>query len=185
MVLMFVLVFCTLVALFFGGAAAWSDFKTMTIPNNYAIGVAVAFLPVLLAFKLLAADTVMLQTVFSHLMAGAIVFFITFALFHFKMIGGGDAKMLSAFALWAGLSGLIGFLFYTALIGGVVALITLALVKKSVLKNKINSVWIRRAQAGEKVVPYGIAIFIGALLTFWRLGYLAPATYQTLLQGGS
>src|SRR6185295_3013176 len=84
-----------------------------------------------------------------------------------RWIGGGDAKLMAAASMWLGLIGLGPFVFYTALAGGALALMLLA----------IRSAWVRPLAAGGPpwidrlatpggATPYGVAIAAGALLAF-------------------
>ena len=47
-------------------------------------------------------------------------------LFQLRLVGGGDAKLLAAAALWVGYEQLIPFLVYVTIFGGVLALVLLA-----------------------------------------------------------
>ncbi|MGO4139641.1 prepilin peptidase, partial [Rhizobium brockwellii] len=76
--------------------AAFSDLFTMTIPTRISVILIASFL-VLAPFSGLG-----LEMIGMHLDGAAIVFSACFALFAFNVMGGGDAKMLSATALWFG-----------------------------------------------------------------------------------
>lgn len=162
----------TLAALGLGLMCAVTDMRTMKIPNAYALFVAVAFPAAFLAAHMAGADV--FDRVRDHVLAGAIVFGATFAMYVFKTLGAGDSKLAAAYALWAGLSGLVGFLFYTALAGGVLAVATLLVARFKPFKQVREGSWPARVQAGERVVPYGVAIALGAALTFLMNNYLTP-----------
>lgn len=88
-------------------------------------------------------------------------------MFALGWIGGGDAKLFAAAALWIGTPGLAIYLAVTALTGGALALLLLSLrnplVRPLVLA---GPAWfLRLAEPGENV-PYGVAIAIGALTAF-------------------
>lgn len=183
MVLLFIIIFCSIVALGFGGAAAWSDFRQLKIPNSYTLYIAAAFVPAFLLSVILSPETSVFASWKSHLISGLVIFALTYLLFHFKLIGGGDSKLLSVYALWVGLAGLMPFLFAMALTGGVLGLATLALRKWKPAKKPIKGSWVDKAQNGGQDVPYGIAIFIGALTTFWQNGYIQPSTLANLVAG--
>jgi len=180
MILFVILIFCALIALGFGGAAAWSDYTRMTIPNLYAISIALAFVPAYGIIKYFAPDFLYFATWQSHLGAFAIVFVVTYVLFLLKTIGGGDAKLVSAYALWVGMEGLMPLLFFMAAIGGILGIVTLILGRYKPVKKPRSASWVGKAQNEEKVVPYGIAIFLGALIAFWQVGYLQPETLISL-----
>ena len=76
--------------------AAASDLLTMTIPNRLSLALVAGFA----AFAILAGLS--MQAVLLHLGAGAAVLAASFALFAFGWIGGGDAKLAAATALWLG-----------------------------------------------------------------------------------
>ena len=174
MILLFIMIFCTITALGFGAAAAWSDFNSLKIPNIYSLFIDGAFL-LAFAVHFINADKISFFGSWqNHFIAGLVMFTITLVLFFAGKLGGGDAKLISAFALWTGLSGLMPFLFMMAIIGGLLAAITLYLNKNERVKEP-SSLWIKSAQAGERKVPYGIAIFGGAVFAFWHTGYIRPA----------
>ncbi len=141
--------------------AALSDTLTMTIPNRVS-------LVLLASFAIIAPFTGMdLVTYGWHFAAGAIVFCVCFGLFAFGAMGGGDAKLLTATAVWFGLNmQLMTFLTYVALIGG---LLTLAIVM--LRSDRLAFVtWrvpgmdhILKPKAG---IPYGIAIGIAGLICY-------------------
>ena len=59
-----------------------------------------------------------LALIASHAGAGALVLVIAFACFAFGWIGGGDAKLAAAAALWFGFDHLLDYLVYASLFGG-------------------------------------------------------------------
>jgi prepilin peptidase CpaA len=88
------------------------------------------------------------------------------ALFAFGWIGGGDAKLMAAAALWMGWPAVVPFLLFTAVAGGVLAL---ALIGGKTLNRYYPLArpgWALRLLAPESAVPYGLAIAIGALAAF-------------------
>ena len=184
MILLFIIVFCAIVALGFGAAAAWSDYSRLIIPNIYVLSIGIAFIPAFVASKIFASDMSFFSAWNSHLIAALVVFGVTYVLFYFRVIGGGDAKLLTVYGLWAGLAGLMPLFFYMALIGGVLGVTTLALRKWKPVKAPVKGSWIEKAQAGSQEVPYGIAIFVGAIAAFWQTGYLQPGELMELATAG-
>ena len=61
-----------------------------------------------------------------HLAAGAAVLVLTFVMFSRGWVGGGDAKLAAATALWFGFAHLLDYLLYASIFGGV---LTLALIQ--------------------------------------------------------
>lgn len=178
--ILFLVIFCVLVALGFGIASAISDFKSMTIPNVYAAGIALAFIPAFAADYFTGHGMEYFYAWQSHLSAAVVIFVATFLLFTFKVMGAGDSKLCSAMALWCGLSGLAPFLFYMAVTGAILALSTKYLNRKQAVANPAAGSWIARSQAGEMGVPYGIAICLGAIVAFWQVGYFSPEKISLL-----
>ncbi len=173
--ILFLVVFSVLVAAGFAIASAISDFKTMTIPNAYAAGIIIAFVPAYAADALGGGPGLAFFAAWqSHVIAAVVVFALTFGLFFLGAIGAGDSKFAAAVALWVALPGLAPFLFYMALTGAVLALVTKALNKKVWCPNAPEGSWVARAQGGHKGLPYGIAICVGAIIAFIELGYFSP-----------
>ncbi len=178
--ILFLVVFCVLIALGFALASAISDFKSMTIPNIYAGGIVLAFIPAFAVDYFTGAGMEFFAAFSSHLLAGGLVFALTLLLFAARVMGAGDSKLCSALALWVGLSGLAAFIFYMALVGAVLAIATKILNKKVVFPDAKEGSWIALSQKGAGGVPYGIAIFFGAVIAFYQLGYFSAETLTAL-----
>ena len=170
---------CLFVAVAVGAMAAWSDFKGLTIPNWHSAAVILSFVVAYTLLYLLGSADVF-RPLLSHVLAGLIVFAITALLFGLKMMGAADSKLSTAFAFWAGISGLPAFLFYMTLVGGGIGLSAIVLGKWKPIKNLPAGSWVARVQAGENKVPYGIAIVAGALACFVNLGYFSEAILTLL-----
>src|SRR5204863_8870285 len=99
--------------------AAASDLVTMTISNHLSIGLSLGFFIVAGLMGMPIAD------VGRHLAASAIVLVFAFAFFARGWIGGGDAKLAAATALWLGFSHLMDYLLVAAIIGGALTLVIL------------------------------------------------------------
>jgi prepilin peptidase CpaA len=140
--------------------AAISDLLTMTIPNRVS-------LIMVLSFVVLAPlSGLSLPAIGMHALGAAIVFGICFALFALNVMGGGDAKLLSAAAIWFGYDpALLSFLVYVSVIGG---LVTLAILLIRSQANTILAIGlpIPNSLLLAKKIPYGIAIAIGGFLAF-------------------
>ena len=98
--------------------AASSDLLTMTISNRVSLILVGGFF--VMAFVLGMNPMVVL----SHVGAAAVVLVVAFLCFARGWIGGGDAKLAAATALWFGFDHLMPYLIYASLFGG---LLTLAL----------------------------------------------------------
>ncbi len=140
--------------------AACSDFLTMRIPNRASAILLASFLVVA---PLSGLD---LTQIALHLAAGLIVFSVCFALFAFNIMGGGDAKLLTASAVWFGLTfSLFEFLVLVSFLGGV---LTLALLSLRAHTNTIlaSGLPVPGHLMLEKKVPYGIAIGVAAFMAY-------------------
>lgn len=164
-------IFFLIIVAIVGGMAAWSDFKGLQIPNWHSGAIICAFILCYLLMWVLGHASVFAPLT-SHLLSCVIVFVITLFMFMAGGLGAADSKLGSAFALWTGLKGLMPFLFYMALIGGLLAVVALLLKRFKPVRSAHGGGWIARVQAGESKVPYGIAIVGGALVSFVKIGYL-------------
>lgn len=182
--LLFIIIFCVLVALGFGLASGWSDFRGLTISNVYSAAILAAFVVAFSAFYFFAPDgAVYFGSWKSHLLAGVIMFGVTFALYVPGWLGAGDSKLCTVFALWLGMLGLPAFLFYMTLMGGLLALAALLIKKYKPFTSPVPGSWIARTQEGVSAVPYGIAIAFGAVMSFVSTGYFDPARLMALAGG--
>lgn len=140
--------------------AALSDATTYTIPNRLNAALALAFVPAALVVGL------GLPTIGLCLLIGAGALILGVGMFALGWIGGGDAKLLAACALWIGAPGLLPFLTWTALAGGLLAVILLQLRRRPSLAGLPGPAWAMRLIRPGESVPYGVAIAIGALVAF-------------------
>jgi prepilin peptidase CpaA len=138
--------------------AAKTDIESMTISNRLTLGLAAAFVPTALLLGLTPEQWgVHLGLGFAGLIAGMV-------LFAFRVMGGGDAKLIAATTLWLGVDGTVAFLVYTALAGGV---LTLALMwARRNLAQMVPSLPgpLGRHLESKGDIPYGVAICAGGLL---------------------
>ena len=141
--------------------AALSDLTSYTIPNRLNLLLAAAFLPAaLLMGSSPAAVGLDLAIGFAALVGGV-------AMFAAGWIGGGDAKLFAATALWLGLPGLPIFLTVTALAGGGLAVLLLNARSAWVRPYLADAPpWLGRLVTPGAAVPYGAAIAAGALAAF-------------------
>ena len=140
---------------------AMRDAVSFTIPNWISIALAAAFLPTALIMGASPSQIGIACLIgLATLIAGM-------GMFAVGWIGGGDAKLFAAAGLWMGLGALLSYLLVTALAGGALALMLLAL--RSVWLRPLVSRgpgWIGRLATPGENVPYGIAIAFGALAAF-------------------
>jgi prepilin peptidase CpaA len=140
--------------------AAASDLFTMTISNRVSLALAAGFL-------LLAAFSGMGPTeILTHAGAGAVVLVVAFLCFAMGWIGGGDAKVAAAAALWFGFAHLMNYLLYASLFGGALTLLLLQFRQWPLPYPLASQAWLLRLHAKESGIPYGIALAIGALMIY-------------------
>ena len=143
-----------------------SDVRLMRIPNVHSFIILACFIPAWLAGP----------TVFSplwyHIAAMGIMFVVTYTMFCMGMMGGGDSKLGTVLGLWVGLKGLLPFIFYMAIMGGILGLMTIFLQRKKPFINPRLGSWVALVQAGQNAVPYGIAISFGSWASFFHTGLI-------------
>lgn len=132
--------------------AAASDVFTMTIPNKVSLALIVGFAAVALFGGLAWA------TIATHLAAGFVVLTAAFAFFAFGWIGGGDAKLAAATALWLGFDTLIEYLAISTVAGGALTLAILTMRDAHLPAFALGWDWLQRLHDRKAGVPYGIAL---------------------------
>ncbi|MBN7807531.1 prepilin peptidase [Agrobacterium rosae] len=140
--------------------AALTDLFTMTIPNRVSL--------VLFGSFLLIAPFAGLgwQNIGMSFAASLTVFSFCFVLFSMNTMGGGDAKLLTASAMWFGFDmSLMEFMFAVAIVGGILTIAILLLRSRS-QEIMASGLPIPDSLLVAKKVPYGIAIAIAGLLTY-------------------
>ena len=140
--------------------AAATDLFSMTVPNWISLLLIVGF-AVLAPLVGLGWTDIGLH---AALAAAALV--VTFTMFSFGWIGGGDAKLFAATCLWMGPELTLIYAIYAALIGGVLTLAILGL-RSVPLPAMFNSQgWLVRLHDAKEGVPYGIALAAAGLLVY-------------------
>ncbi|MET0294465.1 MAG: prepilin peptidase [Phenylobacterium sp.] len=141
--------------------AALKDLTSYTIPNWISLALLAAFFPAAFAQGLPLTEIGLSAGIgFAGLLVGM-------GMFAAGWIGGGDAKLLAASVLWIGWTALAPFLLVTAVAGGALAIMLMA-VRKQPLHAlvPVNPKWLSRLASPNEAVPYGVAICIGALAVF-------------------
>lgn len=140
--------------------AAFSDLFSMKISNWVSIGLIVIFLP-------LAYTTGFeLSAIGNHFLCGLATLVVCFAFFSFNWMGGGDAKIAAATALWFGWSATLDYVILSSIFGGIITLVLLGLRRFSLPQKFVKYKWIVRLHQPTTGVPYGIALAIAAICIF-------------------
>jgi prepilin peptidase CpaA len=146
--------------------AAASDLFTMTISNRVSLLLAGGFLVLAVASGMGPTDILL------HAGAGAVVLAIAFLCFAMGWVGGGDAKIAAAAALWFGFAHLMNYLLYASLFGGALTLLLVQFRQWPLPYALAGQPWLLRLHAKESGIPYGIALAIGALMIYPETGWV-------------
>ena len=147
--------------------AASSDLLTMTISNRISLALAGGFV------ALAALNGLSLHDIAMHIGAGAVVLAAGFTCFAFGWIGGGDAKLAAATALWFGFSYLLDYLVYASLFGGALTLLLIQFRLLPLPAPLARHQWIMRLHEKGGGVPYGIALAAAALVVYPKTGWMS------------
>ncbi|HEX5379598.1 MAG TPA: prepilin peptidase [Phenylobacterium sp.] len=141
--------------------AALRDVTSYTIPNWISGAIILAFFPAALALGL------PMNVLLTHLGIGAVGLVLGMIMFALGWIGGGDAKLFAASALWLGVPAAFTYLAVTGVAGGGLALALLGLRSMWMRPYVLNGpAWFGRLATPGENVPYGVAIAAGALAAF-------------------
>jgi prepilin peptidase CpaA len=138
-------------------AAGW-DLASFTIPNFLSIALVALF-----AIFAVAAGLA-LPAIGWHLLAGLLGLAIGFTLFALGWIGGGDAKLFAAVALWLGFTDLLAYALMASAFGGVLTLALLALRQWPLPGRLARQAWILNLHDARSGIPYGVALALGAFI---------------------
>jgi prepilin peptidase CpaA len=139
--------------------AALKDLTSMTIPNWISGLLVIGFFPAVLASGLGWGELA------RHLAVGAGALLLGMGLFAARVIGGGDAKLMAAAALWLGLKSSVIFLLWTGVAGGLFC-VALILARRNFQAFAAGRGWVGHLLEPKGDIPYGVAICAGALMAF-------------------
>jgi prepilin peptidase CpaA len=155
---------CVLVwQLFLLLSAAWVDVASRLIPNSLCLGLGITGA----LGRLLIGPPQMAESI----AAAGIVFIILLPLHSRQLLGGGDVKLLAAITIGLPPAGVLQLFSITALAGGILALLHLAMrrLPRPKLAHARSSVF-RRIYTAERwrilrraPLPYGVAIACGGI----------------------
>ena len=149
--------------------AASSDLLTMTISNRLSLALVGGFA----VLTLVSGMT--LAVIGWHVAAAALVLVVSFVFFTRGWIGGGDAKLAAATALWFGFDHLLEYLVYASILGGVLTLLLLQFRNLPLPAPLARQRWIERLHERNGGVPYGIALAAAALIIYPQSGWMPAA----------
>jgi prepilin peptidase CpaA len=157
--------------------AASSGLLTMTISNRVSLLLIAGF------FVLAIASGMGLTEIGLHIAAGAIVLAVAFTCFALGWIGGGDAKVAAATALWFGFDHLLTYLVYASLFGGVLTLMLLEFRRWPIPYALTGQRWLLRLHHKETGIPYGIALAAGALMVYPETAWIKAVDLGRFITG--
>ncbi len=102
----------------------------------------------------------------SHVGAAGVVLVVAFGFFSRGWIGGGDAKLAAATALWLGFDHLLPYLIYASLFGGALTLLLIQFRLVPLPDVLARQEWVQRLHRKDGGVPYGIALAAAALAVY-------------------
>jgi prepilin peptidase CpaA len=138
-------------------AAGW-DLTGFVIPNAIPLALVVFFL------LFVPAAGLPLPAAGAHGLAGLCALAVTFGMFALGWIGGGDAKLFSAAALWFGFHDLLAYALIASVVGGGLTLLLIAFRRLPLPAALFRYAWIARLHDAEAGIPYGVALAAGALV---------------------
>ncbi len=149
--------------------AGSSDLFTMTISNRLSLSLVAAF------FAMALVTGLPLATIGWHVVAGILMLALCFFAFAMGWMGGGDAKLAAATALWLGFGTLPQYLMLATLLGGVLTLGLLYLRTLPLPALLAQEGWAQRLHDKKTGIPYGIALAAAGLAiyptSFWMHGF--------------
>jgi prepilin peptidase CpaA len=131
--------------------AASSDLITMTISNRISLLLIAGF------FALAVMTGMPLIEIGMHVGAAAAVLVVAFVFFARGWIGGGDAKLAAATAMWLG---------FDQLFGGILTIAILRFRMMPLPAALANQEWAQRLHRMDTGIPYGIALALAALMIY-------------------
>jgi prepilin peptidase CpaA len=147
--------------------AASSDLFTMTISNRVSLMLVGGFVVLAAITGMNAAEMI------SHVSAGCIVLVAGFGLFARGIIGGGDAKLAAAAALWLGFDHLLPYLLLASLLGGALSVGLIWFRMTPLPQWLARQAWIERLHGKDGGIPYGIALAAAALAVYPDTAWMA------------
>lgn len=165
--LFLVLPFCLVFSFF-------HDIATLTIPNWVSILLASVFLPVALIARVDIVDIAL------HYGVGVLALGFGVVAFAVRLMGGGDAKLIAALAVWLGWQLVLPFLLIMAIAGGALALAIL--VGRRVNRDRPAPArpLIAPGILANGNIPYGVAIAVGGLYLMQDMAVFPRAAFDAL-----
>jgi prepilin peptidase CpaA len=140
--------------------SASMDLLTYTIPNRICASLVLGYLALAAPLGVPAADMLL------NISCACVILAITFVMFNLGWIGGGDAKLAAATALWLGWSSILDYGVTAAIYGGILTLTILGARMAPLPAALGRLAWVARLHNGKAGVPYGIALAAAGLMQY-------------------
>ena len=137
-----------------------SDITTMKIPNWIPATLIAGNLTISYWLRLSWTD------VFLNFSCGAAILILSGALFQRGWVGGGDAKLASATAVWIGWGSILDYGLAAAIFGGLLTIFILVFRTAPLPRVLAAQGWIARLHDGRNGIPYGIALAAAGLMQY-------------------
>jgi len=140
--------------------SASMDLLTFTIPNRVCAALALGYLVLAALLGVPAAEIVL------NISCALTILTLAFVMFNLGWLGGGDAKLAAATAVWLGWSSILDYGVAAAICGGVLTLLILA-ARMAPLPAALGRIaWVVRLHDCKSGVPYGIALAAAGLMHY-------------------
>ena len=149
--------------------SASMDLLTFTIPNRICVCLALGYLILAALLGVPAADILL------NLSCALAILALAFVMFNLGWVGGGDAKLAAATAVWLGWSSILDYGLTAAIFGGVLTLIILGARMAPLPAALGRFAWVARLHDCKSGVPYGIALAAAGLMQYPGSGIWAAA----------
>jgi prepilin peptidase CpaA len=136
------------------------DLTTMTIPNWLTFALIIAF------FVAAPVTGMPLSDIALHAAIGFVTLLVGMAFFAKGWIGGGDAKLMAAVALWIGWAQALPYFVIASILGGGLTLLILGYRNLPLPAFVMRHPWALRLHDRAEGVPYGLALAVAGLLIF-------------------
>ena len=136
------------------------DLTTMTIPNWLTSALALSF------FAVAPLAHMPLAEIAQHTAVAAVTLLLGMAFFAKGWIGGGDAKLMAAVALWLGWAQALPYFVIASVLGGGLTLLILGYRNLPLPAFVLRQAWAMRLHDRAEGVPYGLALAAAGLLIF-------------------